>query len=74
MGSTVKPLFSQLGIYEEFQAIGKMGVNVKLLNEDLTTQILVDFAERQKMYAETVFTFLFYATLSPRNEIDASLP
>ncbi|KAF9300752.1 hypothetical protein BGZ74_007535 [Mortierella antarctica] len=51
MGSTVKPLFSQLGIYEEFQAIGKMGVNVKLLNEDLTTQILVDFAERQKMCA-----------------------
>ncbi|KAG0097694.1 hypothetical protein BGZ93_002175 [Podila epicladia] len=51
MGSNVKPLFEQLGIYKEFQAIGKMGVHVKLLNEDLTTQILVDFTERQKMCA-----------------------
>lgn len=52
MGSNVKQLFEQLGIYEEFQAIGKLGVHVKLLNEDLTTQILVDFTERQKMYVE----------------------
>ncbi|KAG0023641.1 hypothetical protein BGZ81_008050 [Podila clonocystis] len=51
MGSNIKPLFNQLGIYEEFQTIGKLGVHVKLLNEDLTTQILVDFTERQKMCA-----------------------
>ncbi|KAG0325826.1 hypothetical protein BG000_001654 [Podila horticola] len=51
MGSNVKQLFEQLGIYEEFRAIGKLGVHVKLLNEDLTTQILVDFTERQKMCA-----------------------
>ncbi|KFH66062.1 hypothetical protein MVEG_08163 [Podila verticillata NRRL 6337] len=51
MGSNVKPLFEQLGIYKEFQAIGKQGDHVKLLNEDLTPYIVVDFTARQKMCA-----------------------
>ncbi|KAF9414848.1 hypothetical protein BGZ94_000268 [Podila epigama] len=49
LGSNVKALFKQLGIYQDFLKVGKYGDNVKLLDDNLNLQKVVDFSPRQKM-------------------------
>ncbi|KAF9211138.1 hypothetical protein BGZ59_008476 [Podila verticillata] len=49
IGSTLLPLFQQLGIQKEFEAIGKPNVKLHLYNEQLSPVFTADFTPRERI-------------------------
>ncbi|KAF8997673.1 hypothetical protein BGZ52_011005, partial [Haplosporangium bisporale] len=49
IGSTLLPLFQQLGIQKEFEAIGKPNVKLHLYNEQLSQVFTADFTPRERI-------------------------
>jgi hypothetical protein len=49
LGATMHPLFRQLGIWDEFQALGKPSNVVHIFKEDLKPNFTMDWWERASM-------------------------
>lgn len=50
MGASLRPLFIQLGIYEEFCALGKPNIGMGLYDQNCEHLFSMDFMERETMY------------------------
>ncbi|KAF8979484.1 hypothetical protein BGZ52_004854 [Haplosporangium bisporale] len=48
LGSTFGPLFQQIGILDDFKAIGKPNTGLQFLDEDLNPLFLMDFSSRPR--------------------------
>ncbi|KAG0342032.1 hypothetical protein BG000_007225 [Podila horticola] len=49
LGANLRPLFEQLGIYEEFKKIGKPGIQLQVFSDALKPQFVMDFTERERL-------------------------
>lgn len=50
MGASLRPLFIQLGIYEEFCTLGKPNIGMGLYDQDCERLFSMDFKSRETMY------------------------
>lgn len=50
LGANLRPLFEQIGVYEEFKKIGKPGIQLQVFSDDLKPQFVMDFTERESLY------------------------